>query len=179
MYLFGGYNNIQNIARVHIEWIHQEIIQEPYSSNCQKSSPISLDNKRIWSLRIFHPVLSVPFRLIHFISEIKDGQRRDTAQCNSDPPNSSQSILRENSLHVSVIFKSRKRRFTTSTQGIIFPTTNPKSITKFVTIINSPWRLPDFVSAVASLAATLPAGYSAPIPTPRQNLQTVNMIIMP
>lgn len=68
---------------------------------------------------------------------------------------------------------------TTKRQGTMLPMTNPRSMTKFVTIINKACRLPGFVSAVASLAATLPAGYSAPIPTPRQNLQMANIIIIP
>src|SRR5271155_2445214 len=85
-------------------------------------------------------------------------------------------IFRENNLAIN---DNLKGRITTNKQGTIFPITNPKSITKFVTMIKSACLRPGFVSAVASLAATLPAGYSAPIPTPRQNLQTVNMIIIP
>ena len=60
----------------------------------------------------------------------------------------------------------------------MFPTTKPKSMTKLVTMMKRQCLRPSLVSAVASLAATLPAGYSAPIPIPRKNRQTLKNIIM-
>jgi hypothetical protein len=57
----------------------------------------------------------------------------------------------------------------TSTQGMKAPKTKPKSIITFVKIINHLFRVPLFKSPEASDAATLPAGYSPPIPTPTRN----------
>jgi hypothetical protein len=68
---------------------------------------------------------------------------------------------------------------TSKTKGTNPPSTNPKSITKFVTITNKACLCPFFASLVASLAATLPAGYSAPIPIPNRNLYAASAANIP
>ena len=59
------------------------------------------------------------------------------------------------------------------------PMTKPQSIITFVNRINHRFRVPDFSSPVASEHATLPAGYSPPIPIPTRNRYAVRAANMP
>jgi hypothetical protein len=106
-HLFRRQDDVDNVARVHIEWIHQEIVQEPRSSDCQKSLPICLNHERVRRSGILHPIFPVAFWLFHFQAEVEDRQWRKTTQTDCDPPHQSQMILREDGLMLLMSFEQR------------------------------------------------------------------------
>ena len=67
----------------------------------------------------------------------------------------------------------------TKTYGTNAPMTKPQSIATLVNIMNHIFLVPDLTSPDASAAATLPAGYSPPIPIPTRKRNAVSAAIMP
>lgn len=67
----------------------------------------------------------------------------------------------------------------TKIYGTNAPMTNPQSIATLVNKINQVFLVPVFTSPDASAAATLPAGYSPPMPIPTRKRYAVRAAIIP